>query len=240
MSPEETAPQRLPLVPVVFFVLILCGLGTWQLQRLEWKKQILADIETAQQAEPLDLNEQFMRNITMPDYQRLKVTGHFDHAHEFYVPSRVHDGKVGFHIVTPFITPMGQTYLVNRGWVPLEQKLPATRSAGQVEGEVTLQGLARIPQSPSRWQPPNDVAHNLWYGMDLPLMYISSDIKTGPPLFYIDADASPNPGGLPIGGITRLNISNNHLQYAITWYSLAAIIAFIFAANRLRPLLKKE
>ncbi len=226
--------QRLPLIPTVFFILILCGLGTWQLHRLEWKKGILAGIEAAQKAEPINLNQQYLRNLTINDYQRVTVLGRFDHTHEFYMPSRVHKGDVGFHIVTPLTTPMGQTYLINRGWVPHAQELPATRAAGQVSGEVQITGIARLPAKPTRWQPPNDIPRNRWYGYDLTLMYLGAEIKTDAPQFYIEADDAPNPGGLPIGGVTKLEIPNNHLQYALTWYSLAVLIGLIFAVNRFK------
>lgn len=226
--------QRLPVIPTAVCVLILCGLGVWQVERLKWKEQWLADIAIAQQAEPIDLNENYTLNYTLPDYQRVKLTGTFDHAHEFYFPSRVHNGQVGFHIVTPLLTPMGQTYLINRGWVPIEKQEAATRPAGQVEGPVTITGIARQPHPASRWQPVNDVVNNRWYGFDLSLMYASVEIKTQPPQFYIEADDAPNPGNLPLGGVTRLEIPNNHLQYALTWFSLAAILTGMFVVSRLR------
>jgi len=226
--------QRLPAIPAAVFILVFLGLGFWQLERLKWKEELLASIATAQQAEPVDLNEHYALNFTVPDYQRVKVTGRFDHEHEFYFASRVHDGQVGFHIVTPLTTPMGQTYLINRGWVPFDRQAPETRKEGQVAGEVTITGIARLPKPPSRWQPVNDMPRNRWYGYDLSLMYVAANIQTQPLQFYIEADAAPTPGGLPVGGVTRLEIPNNHLQYAITWFSLAGLLGLMFAVSRLR------
>lgn len=226
--------QRLPLAPTVVIVTLLGCLGAWQMYRLQWKEGILKEIAAVQNAPAIDLNNEPLRDLTVPDYQRVTVRGRFDHSHEFLIASRVHDGQVGYNVVTPFSTAMGQTYLVNRGWIPIDNEKPATRSAGQIDSETQIQGIARHPAAPTRWQPANDVARNRWYGYDLGLMYIAAEVKTKPLSFYIEADATPNPGGLPIGGVTKLDIPNNHLQYALTWYGLGALIALIFAVNRLQ------
>lgn len=225
--------QRLPLVPTLLFILLLIGLGTWQLQRLQWKEALLAEIHAAQSAKPVDLNAEPTRNLTIANYQHVKVRGFFDHARELHMTSRVHDGQVGYHIVTPLRADTGITYLINRGWVPVDKEAPATRSSTQPEGEVTLTGIARLPAAASRWQPANDVPHNRWYGYDLGLMYQVIGVSLTPPAFYIEADGNGT-ANLPIGGVTQLDIPNNHLQYAFTWYGLAAMIGLIFVINRIK------
>ncbi len=128
--------------------------------------------------------------------------------------------------------------LVNRGFVPYDRKDAATRPQGQVEGVATVTGLARNPltQKPSRIVPDNDPAKNIFYWKDRDQMAATAGLPAGAAVvpILIDADASPNPGGLPIGGVTIIDLPNNHLQYAVTWYGLAAALAGVLVAWLLR------
>ncbi len=103
-----------------------------------------------------------------------------------------------------------------------------------------MTGLVRVPHEPGLFAPANDVAHNLWYWPDVAAMQSSAfagmDVRASS--FWIDADAQPEPpGGLPRGGVTRLDLPNRHLQYALTWYGLALTLIGVygaFAISRLR------
>jgi surfeit locus 1 family protein len=117
--------------------------------------------------------------------------------------------------------------LVNRGFVPFDRKDPETRAQGQVAGEAAVKGLARNPlaEKPSSLVPDNDPGKNVFYWKDLAAMAERAAVPRERLVpFFIDADAAPNPGGFPIGGVTLIDFPNNHLQYAVTWYGLAAAL----------------
>ncbi|MCY1299655.1 SURF1 family protein [compost metagenome] len=127
---------------------------------------------------------------------------------------------------------------VNRGFVPFEQKDSSTRLAGELPAFVGINGLARpkLTEKPSSLVPDNDLAKNIFYWKDLDTMASSVGLPADKVLpMFVDADATPNPGGLPIGGVTQFDLPNNHLQYALTWYGLAAalvLVSGIYVARR--------
>ena len=135
-------------------------------------------------------------------------------------------------VVTPLRTDDGRVVLFDRGWVPQEQKDPAKRAQGQVTGRVDLTGIVRRNQERRQFAPENVPDKNVWFHVDVPLMRGMAGGKPDPKLdtFFLDADAAPNPGGLPIGGQTRLDIPNDHLQYAITWFLIALAMAGVYLA----------
>lgn len=219
--------------------LILIGLGTWQVQRLHWKEGLLQTIGQRMHAPPLPLAEvekQFAETGDV-DYVPVTVTGTFLHAGERHFFS-TWQGASGFDVLTPLQLADGRFVLVNRGFVPYDKKDAATRPQGQVEGVATVTGLARNPltQKPSRIVPDNDPAKNIFYWKDRDQMAATAGLPAGAAVvpILIDADASPNPGGLPIGGVTIVDLPNNHLQYAVTWYGLAAALAGVLVAWLLR------
>lgn len=221
------------LITGLVFILLV-GLGSWQVQRLFWKQGIIDERQAGSSAVALELPER-PPEITGLMWRRVKVTGGFLHDQELHLGPRSLNGKVGVHVLTPFVRNNGQTVLVNRGWVPSERTDPARRGAGQIAGTVTLEGIATPGAIKGSFTPDNDPARNLWFWVDIAAMAET----VGRPLqpLVIDADDTPNPGGLPIGGQTRIDIPNRHLQYAITWYALAAVLLVIFVlySRRGRP-----
>jgi surfeit locus 1 family protein len=130
--------------------------------------------------------------------------------------------------MTPLELPSGASVIVNRGFVPLGSKDPASRAAGQSAGGITVTGLLRMPEQAGWFAPQNDPARNAWYRRDPGEIARTQKLERAAP-FTIDADATPNPGGLPEGGRTRLNLPNDHLGYALTWFGLALALAGVFA-----------
>ena len=210
-------------------LVVLLGLGTWQVQRLHWKEGILQTIDQRMHAAPIPLSEAEARFAAIGDVDYVPVTvkGTFVHAGERHFFS-TWEGASGFDIHTPLRLDDGRYLIVNRGFVPYEMKDAARRPQGQVAGEVTVTGLARNPltQKPSRMVPDNDPAKNIFYWKDRDAMAATAGLAAGYRLvpFLLDADDTPNPGGLPIGGVTLIDLPNNHLQYAVTWYGLAAAL----------------
>lgn len=235
----ENAPQR-AAAPLGWFVyvvavaafLVLIGLGTWQVQRLQWKEGLIATIETRRTSPPLplaDVERQFAASGDV-DYQAVRAEGRLlnDKEQFFFATWK---GDTGFYVYTPLQLADGRLIFVNRGFVPYDLKERAKRPLGEVDGETTITGLARNPLDgkPSLMVPDNDAAENIFYWKDRDAMAANAGLDASKVLpFFIDADASPNPGGLPEGGVTMIDLPNSHLQYAITWYSLAAALVAVF------------
>jgi surfeit locus 1 family protein len=205
---------------------VLVALGTWQVYRLQWKEGLLAEIAQRTKAAPVDLAEidaQFRADGDV-EYWPVAVSGEFLHSGERHFFS-TWKGQSGFNIYTPLILQDGRAVFVNRGFVPFDRKDPASRQQGQVEGPVEVTGLARDPlyEKPSFIVPDNEPDKNVFYWKDMAAMSATAGLPAGTEVlpFFIDAGDAPVPGGLPVGGVTLIDLPNNHLQYAVTWYGLA-------------------
>jgi surfeit locus 1 family protein len=172
------------------------------------------------------------------EYLHASARGRFHHARERYLYAPQPAG-LGWHVYTPLEVAPGRVLWVNRGWVDEAHKRPEARAPGE-SGETEVKGLIRLTAPPGPFTPHNEQARNLWYWPDLALMTGSAFPAPAPETlpFRLEVDASPwPPGGWPRGGVTRLDLPNRHLQYALTWFALAlALIAvyFAFARHRLR------
>jgi surfeit locus 1 family protein len=219
---------------------LLIGLGLWQLQRLEWKQGLIAQIEARRHAEPVTLKEAETRARAGEDvsYLRVRVDGRFDNGKERYLYA-VSDGTPGWHVITPLETPEGEAVLVDRGFVPNAFKEPSSRAQGEINDAVAVIGLARSPDTQGLFIPDNEPAKNRWFWRDLGAMSKSMFPEGAPDIapFILEAERSDIPGGWPLGGQTRLDLPNNHLQYALTWFLLAlclVVIYVIYVRSRLR------
>lgn len=213
---------------------ILVGLGTWQVQRLAWKENLIASVDARIKETPRPLAEierQFAETGDV-DYWPASAAGRFLNDRESHFLA-TWQGKAGFFVYTPLALADGRYVLVNRGFVPFDRKEASTRQQGQVEGEQSVTGLARNPlaEKPSSLVPDNDPVKNVFYWKDLPAMAGKAGLPADRLVpFFIDADKTQNPGGLPIGGVTLIDFPNNHLQYAVTWYGLAAALVAVLGA----------
>ena len=219
---------------------VLIGLGLWQLQRLQWKEGLIAQIEARVKAEPVSLKEAVARASAGEDvsYLRVRTEGLFDNAKERYLFA-VSDGTPGWHVITPLRTADGEVVLVDRGFVPDAFRDPASRPQGELRDTVVVTGLARPPETQGLFIPNNEIPQNRWFWRDLKSMTRSmfwEGVKDVAP-FLLEAEKSDVPGGRPLGGQTRLDLPNNHLQYAITWFALAlclVVIYVIYVRTRLK------
>lgn len=231
-------PSLWPTLFTVPALIVLLALGTWQVQRLFWKLDLIHAVERGLQAPAVPLPagpvdpEQW-------NYRRVVVKGTFDYSHEFHLLAHSERGNFGYHIIVPLKRSDAPGWvLVSRGWVPPERKNPDQRPEGQIAGEVTISGIARAPWQQGPFVPDNDLQRNLWYFGDAAGMLKQAGISDAP-LLFVDADASVTvPGGWPRPGHTRVNFPNNHLAYAFTWYSGAVVLAVIYVLwhrRRARP-----
>jgi surfeit locus 1 family protein len=228
---QTSAFLKLTAVTLIGLI-VLVGLGLWQLQRLEWKQGVIARIEARTERKPVPLNRaiEMATELGNPSYIPVRAEGRFHHARERYLYAISIDGEPGWHVITPLETVGGNVVLVDRGFVPDSLRNPKTRKQGQVQEVVEVTGLIRAPEEPSLFIPDNDPDANQWFSRDLQAMtrsmFPGGTVQVAP--FFLEAGESAVPGGWPKGGQTRLKITNNHLQYALTWFGLAICLAAVY------------
>ena len=215
-------PLFWPTLFTIPSVIVMLGLGVWQVERLHWKNGLLAALE----APPVPL-PQTIDEARQLEFRRVVARGEFRHDAELQRYVAGDTGKAGVEVITPLRLPDGRLLLVNRGFVPEELKDPSKRPEGQVQGTVEVEGRLRLPRGkPAFYLPANQPERDFWLYVDPPAMAAARHLGEVLP-FYIDAGPAPNPGGWPRGS-SALAIRNDHLQYAITWFSLAAALAVIY------------
>lgn len=239
---------------------VLLGLGTWQLNRKAWKEGVIGQINARASAPPMPLAEVLGRMTAshppgedsgVGEYTRVLVRGTFDHGRELFVYAPHPRFGPGYHVYTPLILSRSactRFVLVNRGFVPEALRAPDKRPEGQIgaprqggeAGAADVVGLLRFAERPGAFTPANEPQKNLWFWRDVAGMAKAAAPEQGscPVHFVIDAEAEPaNPGGWPRGGTTNLKLANRHLEYALTWFGLAATLVGVymaFAWGRLR------
>lgn len=204
---------------------VLVGLGTWQVQRLHWKEGVIAYREARLAMPPVSVGEETADEDLA--FRRARATGRFLHSREFLISNRVRGGRAGFDVVTPLRLGPADIVLVNRGWIPLDRADPDTRREGLVATKTAVTGILRKPGKTSPWVPDNEPARNVWYYADPEAMASVAGLA-GVRDTVLVADARPNPGGLPAGRKPKVEIANRHLEYALTWYGLALVLAVIY------------
>ena len=217
------------LIPTLWFLpglALLVGLGIWQIERLHEKEALIATVQAGISAPPVPLADALARGAANAEWRHVRVTGHFLHDKEIYVFSRGPKGAVGVDIVTPLVLMDGGTVLIDRGFVPEALHESKTRQAAQVTGEVSLTGVLRLSQQPGLFTPAPNTDTRLWFVKDVPSMAKTAGVIV--PSLIIEADATPNPGGWPLGGQTRVEFANDHLQYAVTWFGLALALSGVY------------
>lgn len=244
-----TAPNRsvrlrslwAPGIATAFCLAILLGLGVWQLARKGEKEALIARIVERSRAEPPAAPPAFDAwDAKADEFRRVRAEGRFLHDRETLVhglapgdvPGRANQG---YYVLTPLERADGATILVNRGFVPTELKDPATRAAGQVSGAATVTGMLRASEARGLFVPESDPAKGEWFTRDIPRIAQARGLSAVAP-YLIEADATQNPGGWPRGGQLRVDLPNNHLQYAFTWFSIAACLIGVFSVFAWRRL----
>ncbi len=210
------------------FLLIACGcfvaLGIWQIERLGWKQALIARVESRVNAPPSPApskSEWNKVNRADDEYRHVDVTGVFDHTKETYVYASTELGP-GYWVLTPLTKQGGDHIFINRGFVPLDKKEPSTRADGQPNGPVTITGLLRINEPNGTFLRANVPDADRWYSRDVEAIAAKRGIKDVAP-YFIDADKNAIEGTYPVGGLTQIKFPNSHLQYAITWFAMAAM-----------------
>ncbi|MGE3713998.1 MAG: SURF1 family protein [Alphaproteobacteria bacterium] len=226
-------PELIPLLFILCATLVLSGLGLWQLQRLQWKQQMIAQVEKMQATEPLEaLPDAQAQSL---EFSTVRLRGRFLHDKEIHKTSKYHGNKVGYHILTPLETYDHGTaesqepvvVLVNRGWVPAELKEREKRPDTVAEENVIAVGLLVNPQRKNIFLPDNDVKNNVWLYDDMAQMSEFSGETLFPMMVVATGNQKIDHYPIPSDGVIKLR--NDHLGYAITWFTLAIIGLIMFA-----------
>ena len=220
-------------------LLVLVGLGSWQLQRLQWKNDLIASFESRASGAPIAVPAANARLVD-GEFRRLALFGTFQHDKEVFLTGRTYEGNAGFHIVTPFQLDDGRIIRINRGWVSEDYRDPAKRAFSQITGPVTVAGILRRPGVKGYFVPENEPDNGFWF--TLVPSQINAHLGLGAQAigqFYADAVRTSDVVTLPIAAKTKLNLRNAHLSYAMTWYGIAlaligVYISFHYQAGRLQ------
>lgn len=203
------------------------ALGLWQVERLFWKRDLIALVDQRVHAAPAPAPTRRAVNAADDEYRRITATGTLQNGKETLVYASTELGP-GFWVMTPLSLRDGRAVLINRGFVPTDKRDPQTRPSGQLSGQVTITGLMRMTEPKGSLLQSNDPASGRWYSRDVAAIAGEKHVADAVE-YFIDADNTPNPGGLPVGGLTRIVFPNNHLVYAITWFGLALMVAGLLA-----------
>lgn len=207
------------------------ALGCWQIQRLQWKTDLITKFEDRLIKPPLPLPARIdPDSIADFDYRRVYATGTFRHDQEMLIGPRLHDGDNGYLVVTPFemVDPQGQkgTVLVSRGWIskdlaPQDIRRQKGGDDALPSGQVTVMGLLREPWKKNRFTPGNKPDDGAWYFPDV----LEMAQHTGAQPVWVEQVMRPNllesykrrENGVPLGRVAEVNLRNNHTQYIFTW-----------------------
>ena len=240
--PISASARRGLLVPamlVLAALVVLVSLGNWQLRRLVWKTDLIEQVSERPTLPILDLPPASAWpdfDVSSGEYRRYRLVGHFEHDQEALVFTSLPDpqgpyGGPGYWIVTPFVLFGGGTVLVNRGFAPQGRHLAADRGESLSSEETSVVGLMRPDEVPGLFSPQDRAAEDdIFYARAIERIASVKGISGQIAPFTIDLVRLETPAnGLPEAGETRMTFSNSHLQYAITWYGLAAALLAVFA-----------
>ncbi len=199
---------------VYFVILTLLSLGFWQIYRLNWKLDLIEQIENSLKNDPIELS-----NIEKKNYLRIKTSGEIDFDNQIYLYNLNDAGKPGFEVINP-IKIGDENYLINRGWIPFEKKdLPEINlvDQNQIVGTLMLQTKA------SSFKPENDIQNNYWFTLNREDISKFTGRNFSEYVIYLNGDYK-----IPKPRVITAKISNNHKKYAITWFSMAISILLIY------------
>jgi surfeit locus 1 family protein len=223
------------LLPALLAFAVLIGLGTWQVERKAWKEALIATLTERAAAAPAALpaaKDWPSLESASDEYRRVKFTAQFDNSNEALVYGaasafRPEVSGPGYWVFMPARLADGSLVIVNRGFVPEGRQDPNSRAGGEIAGPIEIVGAMRWPDTRHWFTPNDDTAHNLWFTRDPQAMAATKKLGAAAP-FFVEQETPVPPGGLPIPGKIVVNLPDNHLQYAVTWYGLAAALVAVF------------
>ena len=193
---------------------MLLLLGFWQLYRLNWKINLINEIEISLKNDPVELS-----NTNKKNYLRIKTSGEIDFDRQIYLYNLNESGKPGFEVINPIVID-NQNYLINRGWIKFDQKnKPQINSLNQ----ENIIGTLKLQSKASSFKPENDLKQNYWFTLNRDDIFSFTGKRFSNYIIYLNGDYE-----YPKPKVITANISNNHKKYAITWFSMAISILLIY------------
>lgn len=223
-KPRSTLVLAIWVLLLLLLTALLVGLGTWQVERLHWKLDLIARVDARVHAPAVAAPGPAQWadvNAESSEYKHVQASGTFLNDKETQVYASTELGP-GYWVLTPLKLADGTIVIVNRGFVPTEKRNPSTRPEGQIAAETSITGLLRVSEPKGTLLRSNVPTEDRWYSRDVAAIAESRGLQNTAP-YFIDADDTKNPGGLPVGGLTQISFHNSHLVYAITWYGLAVM-----------------
>ena len=210
---------------VLVFIVIFCSLGTWQLYRLDWKQNLILEIEQGLNENPVLFN-----STAIQDYKKVFLEGKYFFDKQIYLYALNDSGQPGYEVLTPFKTNVGFHVLINRGWIPNNLK-NSTEINLDLNSNYKLTGILKKHSIKNPFKPKNDINNNIWFYLDKG--ETSSFTKLELPDFIIVLSSKQQSSPPYLKKITS-DLPNNHLSYAITWYliSIAIMIFFLYFRKR--------
>ena len=203
---------------IIIFVTIFCALGTWQLYRLQWKLELISEITFGLDSSPIEYSNSIEKN-----YQRVSAKGKFNFDKQIYLYSLNDNGKPGYDVITPFRTNKNENVLVNRGWIKKELKNNPIINKNIEDGQKII-GLLRKIYKPNIFKPDNDLKNNIWFSINLEDLKVTSGERFNEFVIFLE----DNQAKTPIPRKISIDVPNNHLKYAITWYAISISIIFYY------------
>lgn len=226
------------VVPGVFVLaalVALIGLGNWQLERKTWKEALVDTLDRRLAAQPVDLPARARWSRLDPandEFRRVAFAAEFIPNQEALVYTsgsafRSDISGPGYWVLAPARFTGGSVIVVNRGFVPEGRQDRAAHAAGDPKGVISIVGVMRWPEPAGWFTPKDDPGHNLWFVRDPVAIAAAKGWGEVAP-FFVEMESPQPPGGLPHAGPLKVNLRNEHLQYALTWYGLAVVLAIAF------------
>ena len=199
---------------IIFFIFVFIGLGTWQIIRLNWKNNLILEIENSLKNPPVELAQSKKEN-----FLKIKTSGSIDFDKQIYLYNLNESGTPGFEVINP-ITIGDENFLINRGWIPFEKK--GTQEIN-VFDQKNIIGTLRLQGRKNIFKPDNDLDENYWFSLNREDILKFTGKNFSKYIIYLDGNYQfPKPKKI------TANISNNHQKYAITWFSLALSILLLY------------
>ena len=199
---------------VYFIILVLLSLGCWQLYRLNWKLNLIQEIENSLKNDPIELSKANEKN-----FLRIQTSGEIDFDKQIYLYNLNDNGKPGFEVVNPILIN-DKNYLINRGWIPFNQK---DQPEINLVDEIKIIGTLKLQSKASTFKPENDIEKNYWFTLDRDDIFKYTGKNFSNFIIYLNGDYN-----IPKPKVITANISNNHKKYAITWFSMAISILLLY------------
>jgi len=222
-------PRLWPTLFMIPALIAMLALGSWQVKRLYWKTDLIETFEVRVAADPISAPHN-IDDLNAWRFQRVAADGHFLNDKELHLIGRTYEGNAGYHVLTPFVTETGLIIFVNRGWVPEAKRHAEARPNTLITDRTTIVGMIRESGvKSSRFVPDNEPHNDIWFTVKPQEMAEHLGLTGQVANYHLDiVRETPKPQALPYAANTKIEVRNEHLQYAITWFSLALTLLVIY------------